>query len=611
MLEPRMISRLKQLGQPANERWEGGVVRLPTWIENGPDGRPFRPDAVIWVSPLRQRAHIELLEPGEDWHQPLLDVFVEFATKPKFANCLASAVHVADAEQARTLRAALTPLPVDVVVRQELPHLNDLLEQMLSDTDHPPLSGMLAAPGVTIDALRAFADAARAFWCARPWSELQTSDIIRIEAPNPEPDLRFAMVLGSEGREFGLGFTGSLEEHEAIEQGRLPGEDLSGRFWLLTFGPAWEMAPEDLDAWERESLPLAADDAYPLLARMEVGGEPYRPDAGQLAWFEGILRAVADASPEELDAGRWTKLVPTSQGPIRFQLALPDLVDESEPADTDAADDAASMFVRFTQERELSAIDDSGGDHVARREALALAFQAQEADGRRQLQLVRRALGLWPDCADAYMILGDRESDKERALAHYQEALRASERALPAEARLEPVPDDVLGADPRTRPYLRARARVADALLAVNRYEEGRDHLRALLRLNPDDIGGVRISLLMVAIGHGDHETGSEVRRLFPQDDSAMFLYGSTLQAWSAGDRAAARSLLRRAVGANRRVPKYLTGRADCPDDHVAFFQPGDESEAIIVAQHFGELWHRVPGAVEWLKQQVNRGVRS
>jgi hypothetical protein len=27
-------------------------------------------------------------------------------------------------------------------------------------------------------------------------------------------------------------------------------------------------------------------------------------------------------------------------------------------------------------------------------------------------------------------------------------------------------------------------------------------------------------------------------------------------------------------------------------------FQPGDESEAIIVAQHFGELWHRVPGAV-------------
>jgi tetratricopeptide (TPR) repeat protein len=611
VLESRLISRLGHLAQPVHERWEGGVIRLPMWVDDDHGGPPYRPCAAIWVSPLRHKMHVRLLEPDQDPQQAMLDLFVEFATSSKLADCLASTVQVPDEEQAHALRDALGSLPVDVVARRELPHLADVVNQMLVHGGERPPAGMLAAPGVTLDAMRAFAEAARAFWRAHPWTELRSDDLIRIEAPELAPDMRLATVLGSEGTLRGLGFYRSISEHAEIDEEGVPLDALAGRRWLLTFGPAWDMAPDDVDVWERESLPLGASDAFPLLTRLEVGGEPRRPDAEQLAWFEGILRAIADSSPEELDGGRWTRTVETSQGSMQFQLALVDLVDEresrDEQSDPDEEEFAATVLHDFLQERELSAIQNLRGNESAEHLATALVFEAREIGGRRQLQLVRRALSLWPDCADAHILLGDREADHERALVHYQEALRAGERLLPPHATLDPVPEDEFGADPLTRPYLRARARVADALLALDRYEEARDHMLALVRLDSSDKQGQRITLLQAAIEHGDQETGREVQRRFPDDDSAIFLYGSSLHAWMAGDRAMARSLLRRALRANRRAPKYLIGREDWPQEHVYLYEPGGESEAIMIAQRFGVAWHTAPGAVEWLKREIKR----
>jgi len=36
-----LIARFAQLPRNSAEVWQGGLVRLPTWIENGPDGKPY------------------------------------------------------------------------------------------------------------------------------------------------------------------------------------------------------------------------------------------------------------------------------------------------------------------------------------------------------------------------------------------------------------------------------------------------------------------------------------------------------------------------------------------------------------------------------------------
>jgi hypothetical protein len=41
---PLAFGRFKQLPQRSGEVWQGGLVRLPTWIEDpdDPDGEPYR-----------------------------------------------------------------------------------------------------------------------------------------------------------------------------------------------------------------------------------------------------------------------------------------------------------------------------------------------------------------------------------------------------------------------------------------------------------------------------------------------------------------------------------------------------------------------------------------
>ncbi len=36
------IARFKRLPQRYDDVWQGGLVRLPMWIEQGPDSRPYR-----------------------------------------------------------------------------------------------------------------------------------------------------------------------------------------------------------------------------------------------------------------------------------------------------------------------------------------------------------------------------------------------------------------------------------------------------------------------------------------------------------------------------------------------------------------------------------------
>jgi hypothetical protein len=60
------LGRYKQLPQRTGEVWQGGLVRLPVWIEHptDPDGEPFRPTGALWVSLRTGLIHIDLPKEG-------------------------------------------------------------------------------------------------------------------------------------------------------------------------------------------------------------------------------------------------------------------------------------------------------------------------------------------------------------------------------------------------------------------------------------------------------------------------------------------------------------------------------------------------------------------
>jgi tetratricopeptide (TPR) repeat protein len=246
-----------------------------------------------------------------------------------------------------------------------------------------------------------------------------------------------------------------------------------------------------------------------------------------------------------------------------------------------------------------------GSAHYPGDEALLqaqdLMYEAFDARGARRAALAREALAISPDCADAYLLLAEETaSSVEEARALLEQGVAAGERALGPKSFEEDV-GHFWGLI-ETRPYMRARAALAETLWALNRREEAVEHQRELLRLNPNDNQGVRYRQAEWLLWLERFEELDELFAAYDDDDAAAFGYTKALAAFRRqGDSAQARRLLAEARELNPHVPAYLSGRKRLParlPDYVGF---GDASEAVDYAASAKALWASVPGALAWL----------
>jgi tetratricopeptide (TPR) repeat protein len=230
---------------------------------------------------------------------------------------------------------------------------------------------------------------------------------------------------------------------------------------------------------------------------------------------------------------------------------------------------------------------------------LTRAFEA--GDPQRRVTLARQALALWPDCADAYVLLAENSRSRKEALALYQQGVAAGERALGPDAfRLDAGRFwGVL----ETRPYMRARLGLAHALWAAGRRQEAAGHLWEMLRLNPNDNQGVRYTLagFLLALDRDDDLT--RLLAQYPDEGSAAWAYTRALLAFRQhGDTAEAQRLLEEAKEANKHVPDYVLDRKFPPPERPGSYSPGDESEALHYIGSCLAGWVATPGAVAWLR---------
>lgn len=240
-------------------------------------------------------------------------------------------------------------------------------------------------------------------------------------------------------------------------------------------------------------------------------------------------------------------------------------------------------------------------------EAQALVYQAWQSESpRKAVKLARQALKISEDCADAYLLLGDLAAETmEEARQYYEKAIAAAERALGPE-----IFDEGKGhfwGITETRPYMRARAQLADLLWELGQAEEAIDHYRAMLELNPGDNQGIRYLLLdcLLQLCRND-----EAETLLNEYDDAMaaWHYNQALLTFRRQGRSpSADEALNTALEQNEYVPDYLLGMADIsldgdlPDHHGW----GDENEAIIYASRGILLWAQTPGAQRWLAERL------
>jgi tetratricopeptide (TPR) repeat protein len=234
-------------------------------------------------------------------------------------------------------------------------------------------------------------------------------------------------------------------------------------------------------------------------------------------------------------------------------------------------------------------------------EAQDLMYDAFEASGTRRVALAREALAISPDCADAYLLLGEETaSTLEEARELLEQGVAAGERALGP----EPFAEDVgyFWGLFETRPYMRVREALAETLWALGAHEEAVTHERELLRLNPDDNQGIRYAHAEHLLTLERYEDLDELFIAYEDDAAAAFAYTKALAAFRLqGDSPESRALLAEAREQNPHVPAYLSGRKRLPTrlpDYVGF---GDPSEAADYAVGAKAQWESVPGALSWL----------
>ncbi len=238
----------------------------------------------------------------------------------------------------------------------------------------------------------------------------------------------------------------------------------------------------------------------------------------------------------------------------------------------------------------------------ARAMAQELIYDAWELPSeKKRIELAGKALELWPDCADAYVILGeDKAANIEQVLDYYQKGVRAGERALGRKGFREYAGH--FWGFLETRPYMRARARLADTLLLLGRKDEAARHFSEMLTLNPGDNQGVRYELAALLLELDRDEELEELLVQYEEDGSAGLSYMRALSAFRReGDSPGSRSLLADALESNPHVPEYMLAQKKLPRRLPVAIGFGDESEAISCVYTYQLGWARTDGALEWL----------
>ncbi len=240
--------------------------------------------------------------------------------------------------------------------------------------------------------------------------------------------------------------------------------------------------------------------------------------------------------------------------------------------------------------------------------AQEVMYDAWEAASKQQrVTLARKALTISPLCADAYVLLAEETARTvSEALDIYRRGVGAGELALGERTFQQDVGHfwGIL----ETRPYMRARSGLAQALWAKGEREDAIAHYRDMLRLNPNDNQGIRYLLAACFLEMERYDHLDVLLEEYDGDGSAAWTYTQALASFRReGDTERSRSLLAEALESNIHVPGFLLGDRKPPRTRPDYITMGGEDEAIEYVRDFGAGWGRTPGAVAWLRDTSPR----
>ncbi|EMP0383224.1 hypothetical protein L0P01_29160 [Klebsiella pneumoniae] len=241
--------------------------------------------------------------------------------------------------------------------------------------------------------------------------------------------------------------------------------------------------------------------------------------------------------------------------------------------------------------------------HLDLAAAQEFMFDAWETDDLDVvLKLIRKAIKKSPLCADAYSFYCEISQDPpESKIGNLETALYAASIALGED--FQEFAGRFWGFV-ETRPYMRAKAALADALWESGNFYPAMTHCREMLKLNPNDNQGIRHLLTGYYL---ELEMVDELTLLlndYSEDVCPCLQYSRALLAYrqSSPD---ADDIAKTAIDSNRYIPGLLSKCRLQPKFNSGYITLGGLDEAIDFVNNNIKPWLRTPGAIKWLNNFI------
>lgn len=608
------------LPQRKNEVWQGGWFQSPFWVTT-PDGRPSKGWLGLWTSPSERFLTATNLFPERGPDESVLDLlnemFEDTGRRP-------GRVEVSEAGLHRLLSKQLESSEIEVALRARLKGIDEALDSMASRFGVPDYQGALEVPGITVESMRRFARAARAFYESAPWRHLSDRDLFEIRGGAP-PGFPYAVVLGMGRETYGLGFFEDVNAFWSVASGNALAKTRASSQWLLSYGTIADLPPADAQLWVDHELEIACPHAYPLARLFQSASRVKRPSPKVLDYLTGLLEALSSSGPEDFDRGRWERTVASSAGSRSYQFLLPYLLEppsreelarreilpdlraferfqfllHKKMADLqpDSLDAMNALFAREFQGKPIDEIPYQPLDD--RERAQEICFEAFDAWGRRQLQLVDQALALDSECVDALVLKGERTADAGEALGLFERAVAAGEKVLKTRDAREGIGE--LWSYYPARPYLRALHSLAHALEDAGEVDKSFTHYRRVLALDKDDHQGVRHCLLSGLLVFGHYREAEAHIKANRARGECLWDYAHALAAFGRyGDGKKATQALARALEHN---PVAAIRLLDLDVPEIESTEAEDDAEQCV--HELAHAWAHTRGADRWLAREL------
>jgi tetratricopeptide (TPR) repeat protein len=271
-----------------------------------------------------------------------------------------------------------------------------------------------------------------------------------------------------------------------------------------------------------------------------------------------------------------------------------------EPAGNNPRASSPRSLLR-SLERALAAKSNKPSDR-----AQDLFYEAMDAPSEaEELKLLEKALKLDAGNVDVLLALLRYETfSPAEEIQFLQNLVQLAEMRLGAEAFKEFA--GAFWGFHETRPYMRAREQLAEALRHAGRLDEAIAEWNAMLELNPGDNQGVRYSLLPALLTLNRLEAARKLFEQYPGDleFNAVFAWGRVLERFLAEDLPGAVAALAAARKQNPHLQVYVKGHRQIPKTMPEAYAPGSKEEAVCYAEVVRAAWEKHPAALKWLEAQ-------